>query len=145
MLRPFLLLFLPAVATAFMPKAYTRIGWSHIYAQEEEEEEEEPKLVLDGVDDLMKRFKSKFPTSEADYLAAARKRAEEARPSVNSKASDEDWHNIASQKSSLENENDDWEASLKEAGNDEAQILIPLEQQPTDDNDEGDEPKLLLF
>ena len=131
-----LLLFLPALAASFVPQAHTRIGW-HIYAHEDEEE---PKLMLgDGVDELMKSLKSKFPTSEADYLAAARKRAEEARPSVNSNASDEDWQKISAQKSL---EEDDWETSLKEAGSDESQILIPLA--PTD-NDEGEKPKLLLF
>jgi hypothetical protein len=150
LLRPLFLLFLPAAvvaaAAAFMPRPQEQ--WhSRIYIEKEnEKEKEEPKkLVLgDGIENDMKRLKSKFPTSEVDFLAAARKRAQEARESINNSASEDDWLNIASQKQSA-TQQDDWEASLKEAGNEESQILIPVERCSSNADGEDEEPKLLLF
>mmetsp|Transcript_26439 Transcript_26439/g.47786 ORF Transcript_26439/g.47786 Transcript_26439/m.47786 type:complete len:90 (-) Transcript_26439:1332-1601(-) len=89
----------------------------------------------------MKSLTFKFPTSEADYLAAARKRAEEARASINNEASDEDWQQVAHHA----NDNDDgWESSIAL----ESEILLP--KLPTqggkdDGEDEEEEPTLLLL
>jgi hypothetical protein len=141
MLRRLFLLLLPAVAAAFMP--WPQSQWrSRIYSQNENDKEEEPKLVLDGMENEMNRLKSKFPTSEVDFLAAARKRAQEARESINDSASEEDWLDIASQKQSALQTKDDWEASLNEAGNEESQILIPIEWSS---DGEDEEPNLLLL
>jgi hypothetical protein len=111
------------------------------------DEDEPPKLVLDSqaIQEALKVEKSRFPTAESDYLAAARQRAAEARESVNSMSSDEDWFNMASQKTAeMGGTMDDWEASRAEAGNADSLILIPA----TPDMKEGEEPpepKLLLF
>ena len=107
-------------------------------------------LILGGdeMEAQLQKLRSKFPTSEADYLTAARKRAEEARESVNNQSSDDDWKNISEQKRSSGLLEDDWVASLGEAGNSESQILIPVSSEEKDDQDGGpaeEEPKLLLF
>lgn len=117
-----------------------------------DEEVEEQGLVL-GKDDLeatMSRLQSKYPTSEASYLAASRKRAEEARAgklsSVEGAASDADWNAMADEKAKMMGDDDAWEASKKEAGNEDSQILMFTS--PGDDDDDGgdeEEPKLLLF
>ena len=97
------------------------------------------------MDNELAKFKSKYPTSESDYLAAARKRAEERRESINSQSSDDDWKEMAKKKQAEGVVLDDWEQSLVEAGNADSQILIPIVL--TDDVEDGDdpEPKLLLF
>jgi hypothetical protein len=107
----------------------------------EDEQEEPQRLVLGGIGEEMNRLKSKFPTSEVDFLAAARKRAQEARESINNSASEQDWLDLDQQK---QQDDDDWEASLNEAGNEESQILIPVQESSNDGSDD-EEPKLLLF
>ena len=89
--------------------------------------------------------KSKYPTSEKDYLAAARQRAAEARESVNDLSTDNDWMDMAAKNRAAGL--DDWEHSLAEAGNADSQILIPVMETTTttDGGDEPPEPKLLLF
>jgi hypothetical protein len=110
------------------------------------EGEKNDGLILDGLDQQLGQLKSKYPTSEADYLAAARKRAEERRESVNSMAKDEDWEKIAQEKKEQFGELDDWESSQKEAGNSDSQILMFTDPAPGEGEDgEDDEPKLLLF
>ena len=109
--------------------------------------EEDEGLVLDGLDKKMNEFRTEYSFTEADYLAAARKRAEERKASVNSGASDEDWQNIADEKESQFGKVDDWENSVKEAGNVDSQILM-FTDPPADgegEDGEGGGDKLLLF
>jgi hypothetical protein len=116
-------------------------------AAEENDKEEPEGLVLDGLDKEMNQFASNYAFTETDFLAAARKRAEEKRESVNSGANDADWKNIANEKKDQVGEIDDWENSVKEAGNADSQILMFTEP-PADGEDEdgeGGDSKLLLF
>eukprot|EP00523_Entomoneis_sp_CCMP467_P004336 CAMPEP_0168744992 /NCGR_PEP_ID=MMETSP0724-20121128/14381_1 /TAXON_ID=265536 /ORGANISM="Amphiprora sp., Strain CCMP467" /LENGTH=182 /DNA_ID=CAMNT_0008792677 /DNA_START=62 /DNA_END=613 /DNA_ORIENTATION=- len=107
----------------------------------------------------MAKVRRKMPTSEADYLAAARARANAKVPSVNQKASDEDWHDIAEhQKKQVGYEagvaeqeglsstaaavagavdDPDWRAAEQGNDGDSLQIIVPT-------NDNEDEPQLLL-
>ena len=91
-------------------------------------EEEEPKLVIDDIDTQLQKLSGKFPTSAVDYLAAARKRAEEKRESVNSSSTAEDWMKLANekQKEAGSEDADGWEKSLEDADNAENQIFIPI-------------------
>lgn len=97
-------------------------------------------LILDAaaMAQQMAGLRSKYPTAEADYLAAARARAAQKAESKNNEATDEDWRQVK-EKTKMKDD-DDWEISAKEAGNIDSQILIPL---MNDDDDE--EPKLMLF
>ena len=109
-------------------------------------DDDTPKLVLDmtTIQQVLQVEKSKYPTSEKDYLAAARQRAAEARESVNDLSTDNDWMDMAAKNRAAGL--DDWEHSLAEAGNADSQILIPvMETTTTDGGDEPPEPKLLLF
>jgi hypothetical protein len=108
-------------------------------------------LILDAaqVQEHMGKLKSKYPTHEADYLAAARKRAQEKLASRNDDTTDDDWKRAAREKQQtvgLDGQ-DDWEASLKEAGNADSQILVPgnLFLTTTTTDGDGEEPKLLLY
>ena len=108
--------------------------------------EENPTLLIGkALSDEMASFKSKYPTSESDYLAAARKRAEERRESVNSQSTDGDWKTMAQKKQAEGVVVDDWEQSLVEAGNEDSQILIPIAFTEEGEDGEEPEPKLLLF
>ena len=118
--------------------------------QQQDQDEEEPQgLVLDGLDQQMRQMSSKYGFTESDFLAAARKRAEERVESVNSMSTDEDWQKIAEAKKKEQGDIDDWENSLKEAGNTDSQILMFTDPPPGgedgEDGDSGEEPKLLLF
>ena len=120
--------------------------------ENDNENNDTPKLVLDNLDQQLGSLKTKYPTSEADYLAAARKRAEERRESVNAAAKDEHWKTLAEEKRKQYGELDDWEASKADTGGTtDSQILLMMEPIMEGDNDnknnnEGeDEPKLLLF
>jgi hypothetical protein len=95
----------------------------------------------DDVEEQIKSLTSKFPTSEADYLAAARKRAEEARTSINNEASDEDWQQVAHHDATTIND-DGWESSIAL----ESEILLPKlpTQGGKDGGEEEEEPTLLL-
>lgn len=106
-----------------------------------ESDEGNQGLILDAqaVAQQMASFKSKYPTTEADYLAAARARAAAKAESVNNEATDEDWKQVKEKTKAQGGDVDDWEVSAREAGNIDSQILIPL---ATDDDDE---PKLMLF
>jgi hypothetical protein len=98
------------------------------------------ELILDTnvVAQQMAGLRSKYPTAEADYLAAARARAAMKVESKNDEATDKDWKSV--KEVVKPKDDDDWEISAKEAGNIDSQILIPLM------NDDGDdEPKLMLF
>lgn len=110
--------------------------------------EEEPKLVLtaDDISQQMNRLRSKYPTSEADYLAAARARNVAKQASSERTATDADWRQIAAEKKTAVGEIDDWENSAKEAGNVDSQILIPVQSSSgTGEDGEEEEPKLMLF
>eukprot|EP00980_Cylindrotheca_fusiformis_P004508 scaffold961_cov122-Cylindrotheca_fusiformis.AAC.16 len=160
-MKPVLLLLLPTVASSFsVGQSPTRTNHQlHLDVvccsaaaagtpeQEQEEEGDDSGLVLDGLDQEMNQFKSQYSFTETDYLAAARKRAEERRESVNSGASDEEWKKIAEEKESQYGTIDDWENSIKEAGNADSKILMFTEPPPADgeDDGEGSDPKLLLF
>ena len=116
---------------------------------DDQEEENKPQgLVLDGLDDQLQKMKGQFQSYELDYLAAAKKRAEQKVASVEGGARDDDWKSLADEKKDLYGEIDDWENSKKEAGNVDSQILMFTEPSKGDGEDgEGgeDEPKLLLF
>jgi hypothetical protein len=114
------------------------------YHQNEPPSREEPAQGLylgDDVEEQIKSLTSKFPTSEADYLAAARKRAEEARASINNEASDEDWQQVAHHDATTIND-DGWESSIAL----ESEILLPKlpTQGGKDGGEEEEEPTLLL-
>lgn len=109
------------------------------------------KLVLNEneIQQQMRQIKTKYPTSESDYLAASKKRAAMKVDSVINTASDDDWKRISNEKKQYSaNPDDDWESSLKDSNNSDNQILLFTENK--DDDDDGDtdsssEPKLLLF
>jgi hypothetical protein len=111
----------------------------------ESEEEPPPSLLVlgDALNQELAKFSSKYPTSESDYLAAARKRSEQKPDSINNLSDDSDWLAMSKAKQSEGIVLDDWEQSLVEAGNADSQILIPIVV--TDDKEDGEEPKLLLF
>ena len=110
-------------------------------------------LDTDTVNQQMNQLKSKYPTAEADYLAAARKRAAEKTASVNDMSTDEEWFEANKKKSLIgDGSEDEWEKSLEEAGNADSQILIPMsasiDGEGGDDNNGdgngGPEPTLLI-
>jgi|UniRef100_A0A6T7F0A4 hypothetical protein len=115
----------------------------------DETDTDEPKLILDNMEDAIASLKTKYPTSEAGYLEAARKRADEQRASVETTAaSDEEWMKMAQDKAhamGTSSDEDGWEASKDDAASlGESQILIPMNPSSDDDSEE-EEPKLLLF
>jgi hypothetical protein len=114
-------------------------------SKEAEEEADPPSLLVlgDAMNQELAKFRSKYPTSESDYLAAARRRSEEKPESINNMSDDGDWLAMSKAKQSEGIVLDDWEQSLVEAGNADSQILIPIVL--TDDKEDGEEPKLLLF
>lgn len=103
-------------------------------------------LIVDGaeMEAKMQQLRSKYPTSEADYLAAARARAKAKPESREIAATQEDFEKVAQEKKQQGFlDVDDWEASATEAGNTDSQILFP--QLPDDEDGEGGaEPTLLL-
>ena len=154
MKRPLLsLLLLLHVTVAFLPPlTFTTRNTARaiLFSTQDDNDNEPDELVLGNalLEDQMKSLRTKFPTTEADYLAAARKRAEEARASMNSAASDEEWMAMAAQQQQKQgnDDDDDWESSLQDqAGNEESQILIPKVETNDEEDGEDDEPKLLLL
>ena len=97
----------------------------------------------------MAKLRNKYPTSEADYLAAARARNAARAASLNAEASDQDWSQVAAEVRKRQGGgavDEDWESSAREAGNADSQILIPVDLETSGDSGgEEDEPKLLLF
>ena len=123
-------------------------------------EEPDGGLVLGSkeIEKQLASLRSKLPTSEADYLAAARQRAAEQRASNNNSGSDEDWNKIAQAKKQQEqqqeqqSQGDGWEASLNDGSSDSKSLLFFEEQHQgkdsgDNDNDAGaeEEPKLLIL
>ena len=108
------------------------------------DEAQPDSLILGGEEreQQLNQLKSKYPTSEADYLAAARARAAAKTPSASQKASDEDWQKIAEEKkkAGVGADDDGWESSLEDA---ESAILIMSTNEDGEPEDDG-EPTLLL-
>jgi hypothetical protein len=103
-----------------------------------------PSLIVPGTEAMeqqMAALRSKYPTSESAYLAAARARNDAKMASREESATDRDWQEMQQQKQQAVGDIDDWAESAKEAGNMDSQILLP--SLPEEDGD--DEPKLLLF
>jgi hypothetical protein len=116
-------------------------------SQGENDGSTEESLLLSGeaIQQQMAQLRAKYPTSESAFLAAARARNAAKPESVNSQANDDDWKSVAAEQRAKYGDGgivDDWENSAAEAGSMESQILIP--QIPNDDDD-NEEPKLLLF
>jgi hypothetical protein len=105
-------------------------------------------LVLgDGLGDEMAKLRSKYPTSEVDYLAAARAR-NAAKQASTSHGDEKSWTQLADEKRKAgELQDDAWESSRLEAGNADSQILIPMSDpdEKSDDSENPEEPKLLLW
>jgi hypothetical protein len=116
--------------------------------QQQQQQQQEDGLVLDGLDTEMGKMASKFSFTETDFLAAAKKRAAERVESKNASAADKEWEALAEEKKTEYGEIDDWDNSMKEAGNKDSQILMftdPPAAADGEDKGEDDEPKLLLF
>ena len=139
-----IVLILPTLSSSFVLPLRGRDQTLPLFAEENSDKDE--GLVLDGLDKEMNQYRSEFAFSEADFLAAARKRAEERKESSNSGASDKDWQAMADEKAEQFGQIDDWDNSMKEAGNADSQILM-FTDPPADGEDEdgGSDPKLLLF
>jgi len=147
-----LLIVLPALASPFaVTKRTSWKNWqktsSSLASSTDSNQDENDGLLLDGLDQEMSKVASDYSFSESDFLAAAKKRAQMRIESHNAGASDEEWHNIASEKRQQYGEIDDWENSVKEAGNSDSQILMFTESADDGDGEDGEggEPKLLLF
>lgn len=136
---------------------------------QQEEQEEQPSLFVSGnMQEELSKATADF-SAPIDFLALARQRAAEKRESVNSSSSDDDWKQLAEEKriamGGYVNDDEGWEASLEDEGN-EADVVglgmgvglkeaeggvmvtesgLVVENAGTEDGEEGDEPKLLLF
>ena len=115
--------------------------------------EEEPKLVLGNMESEMQNVRkdsgADFDFGGIDFLANAKARAAAKVESNNNVAGDEAWQQLAEEKKEQYGEIDDWENSMKEAGNMDSQILMfseaPSDGEDGEEDGEDDEPKLLLF
>jgi hypothetical protein len=115
---------------------------SSLHSSQGDSSSEEPGLILNGLDQEMNQVASTNSFAEIDFLALAKKRAQERPESRNALAGEDDWKELAKEKKSQFGEIDDWENAMKEAGNVDSQILMFT----TPADEEGDdEPKLLLF
>ena len=151
-MRSITLVLFPSLASSFVliPRVGTLQQHPRCYQSSDPNsdntEESTGGLKLDGLDQEMSKMSSKFSFSESDYLAAARKRAEMKAESSNAGASDDDWKQVADEKAEKYGNIDDWENSMKEAGNSDSQILMFTDPPVEGDEDgEGGEPKLMLF
>jgi hypothetical protein len=138
----------PATATATTTSGTTK--WADNNSTNNNSTQSSLQLLIGTADEVqhqMSQFRSKYPTAESDYLAAARARSTARVPSKShNSVSDEEWKTMAEQKRREYGETgtDGWEESAQEVGNrKDSLILIPMPN-PDDDNDEV-EPKLLLF
>lgn len=140
------LFLLPSIVSSFSVLPRYMSSSSTLLRAEQENGEQEEGLVLDGLDKKMNQIDPDYSFGAIDYLAEARKRAEERKESVNAGASDEDWQKMADEKVDQFGQIDDWENSVKEAGNADSQILMFTDPPADGDDDEsGGEDKLLLF
>ena len=151
-----LLTLLPAISTAFFVKAPSTRDFASKNSMLREGENDDDKegegkgLVLDGLDQEMRKVSSDNLFGAIDYLAEARKRAEQRTESDNTGGGDDEWKKLANEKQEKYGTVDDWENSQKEAGNKDSQILLFTEPPPGEGGDGdggegGDDPKLLLF
>ena len=157
-----ILILLPSVSIGFVPRENSQMVWSTTSLlknqrvrisnlrsgadENNDSDDNDAELLLSAsdVNAQMAKLRSKYPTSEADYLAAARQRNVAKQASSEGTASDADWRQIAAEKKEAVGEIDDWESSKSEAGNSDSQILIPLTSSIGEDGSE-EEPKLMLF
>ena len=116
---------------------------------DDEQQPPQDRLLLskEDIQQQMAQLRSKYPTTEADYLAAAHARNAARVTSTGRQATDADWQSMATEKEQKYGKQDDWEAAQKDAGNTaDSQILLPLEMTEEGSFDEDDEePKLMLF
>ena len=144
---------LPTLTSAFVfsPSTFSLRTTTARAADANDDDTEEPEgLVLEGLDQQMKKVANDLDFGQIDFLAEAKKRAAAKTASVNSGAGDDEWQELADQKKEQYGEIDDWDNSLKEAGNADSQILMFTDPPPSgEEGEEGgendDEPKLLLF
>ena len=120
-------------------------------------EDDPPKLVLnqDDIRKEMYQYKSKYPTSEIDYLAASKQRALQKKESIVNQATDDDWKQIAQDKQNMGLLVDDWENSKNDVGGTMDSQILFFPDAPArdgggtndgdDNNNDNEEPKLLLF
>lgn len=131
----FILFLLPLSASSFTVKPSTAGGFdTFLYSQYDDAVED--KIYQDYADKWMndrepqqeerkkQPDKPKIPTFEADYLAAARKRAAEQLESSNSQARDEDWQNMSEEvkkQFGIQNSGDweEWEKAAQNADEDD--------------------------
>jgi hypothetical protein len=150
-----LLVLIPSASVGFVPRSSFQKVWSTasilrsqqvVVDENHDYDGTAPELLLSASDinAQMAKLRNKYPTSEADYLAAARARNAAKQASSEGTASDADWRQIAAEKKEAVGEIDDWESSKSEAGNSDSQILIPLTSSVGEDGEE-EEPKLMLF
>jgi hypothetical protein len=145
-MRAYLLLLSPALASSFVVSPRTFTSRTTSLAAEENSNEEPEGLVFEGLDQQMKKVASDLDFGQIDFLAEAKKRAQQKKESSNAGAGDDEWKNLANEKKEQYGQIDDWENAVKEAGNADSQILMFTEP-PADEQGEDvdDEPKLLLF
>ena len=155
----FLLFLLPISSSAFVVMtSFTSKTKNSMIVLHEGEGDDNSKsddgdkgLVLDGLDQEMRKVSSDNLFGAIDYLAEARKRAEQRTQSDNTGGGDDEWKQLANEKEEKYGSIDDWENSQKEAGNTDSQILLFTEPAPGekggdgDGEEGGDDPKLLLF
>jgi len=114
-------------------------------------EDEEPRLVLGNIESEMQSVRAgsniEYDFGAIDFLANAKSRAAAQVESNNNGAGVDEWTNLAEEKKEQFGEIDDWENSVKEAGNTDSHILMFTDPPPEGEGGEGedDEPKLLLF
>lgn len=141
------LLLLPPVSSAFVLQPRLSSKTFTVIFEGESDEEKDKGLVLGDLDTEMRKVSSDMSFGAIDYLAEARKRAEQKAQSDNSGGGDKEWKELANEKAEKYGTVDDWENSVKEAGNTDSQILMFTEPAPGEgeDGEEGEDPKLLLF
>lgn len=145
----------PATATRSIQTHLAIPTRLHSTTPDEENNVNEPpkKLVLDNLSDQMQKVgaSSEFSTNEASYLAAARKRAELHKAGLlesrNNESTDAEWENMADEnkKATGGQVEDAWEASLKEAGNADSQILMFTGPGEGEDAEDADAEQTLLL
>lgn len=134
-----LLVPLAATTTAFVIERSLTTA-STILRSQQPENQDPDELILDNsyVEQQMASLRSKYPTSEADYLAAARARAASKTESRGRAASDADWQQLAEEQKKNQGDYDDWENALEEGMN------IVIMSDPSEADGKDDEPTLLL-
>lgn len=137
------------ISSSFSSSSYPFVSCLYSSSSPEDESTLPSSLILDdnALKSQMQKLRSKYPVSESAYLAAAKERSKLQAESKERKATDEDWKNMAREKAQMFGGivPDDWEASQREAGNADSQILIPNPPSSSQGGADDEEPKLLLF